>query len=59
MKTLSIVFGNLVAGNLSKILISRMQETKTMPVIHEEAIKTRCNSVEIYCYFCFLFADRV
>lgn len=58
MKTMSIVFGNLVAGNLSKIITSGMQETQAMPVIHEEAIKTRCNSVEIYCCCCFLFGDR-
>lgn len=57
MKTMLIVFGNLFAGNLSKIIISGLQETQAMPVLQEEAIKTRCNSVEIYCCCCFLYGD--
>lgn len=60
IKTVPIVFDNLDAGDLGKIIFSGMQEAQAVPVIHEEAIRTACNSVELCCCCCcFLFGDSL
>lgn len=58
IKTMPIVVDNLGAGDLGKIICSGMQEAQAWPVINEEAVRTVCNSIELYCC-CFLFGDGI